>query len=492
MTNPDVFGHVATRQLTRKDRARIRRLYRAGRFDLVFPAGSAAQPALLVGRTPQMAQLSALANELFDPPDVPRSKFGVVLHGPRGTGKTALLDAFAKGVARAKSRIIQLTGAALSSPERFIHSLMMSLPPAPEHSTGTRSVDEVKGGAGVLGGRMRREVESHTHTHGERPEKAAIEAAIRHLANSDQSAPASLALTFDEAHQADPAALGELLNAVQSLAGGANALPVALVLAGTPDLLDVLGDPDCEASWFLDRAADANRLAPVPNDLSPGDCALALAEPLAAAGVGFDSSLLRQAAEACKGSPSFTQVLGLAALTSAARNRDFADFSPDGEILAELSANAEARYRTAWADLDRQGLTGCARQLGALWRSKGTEGTYGKITKPLVDRAIGSGLDHAPEGTAPKAPMDAHGAQGHFKHLGLLWSVTGHAEGPWSLGLPSFFDHAEAVFHDPDFPAHHAALPALETDMKNLLRPPPGLEAAEGSDDAGAVPVPGD
>ena len=492
MTNPDVFGHVATQELTRKDRARIRKLYREGRFDLVFPAGSAAQPALLVGRTPQMAQLSALANELFDPPDAPRSKFGVVLHGPRGTGKTALLDAFAKGIARAKSQVIQLTGAALSSPERFIHSLMMQLPPAPGRSTGTKTVDEVKGGAGVLGGRIMREVESHAHTHGERPEKAAVEAAIGHVASSGQNVRTSFALTFDEAHRADPAALGDLLNAARTLAGGANALPIVVVLAGTPDLLDVLRDPNCRASWFLDRAADASRLAPVPNDLSLDNCTLALSEPLAAARVGFDSGLLRQAAEACKGSPSFTQVLGLAALTSAARNRDFADFSPDGDILAELSANAEARYRTAWADLDRQGLTGCARQLGALWRSRGTEGTGGKITKPLVDRAIGSGLNHAPEGTAPKAPMDAHEAQAHFKHLGLLWSVTGHAEGPWSLGLPSFFDHAEAVFHDRDFPAHHAALPALEADMESLLQPPLVLEPGGGSDDDGAVPAPED
>jgi len=488
MTNPDVFGHVATQELTRKDRARIRKLYREGRFDLVFPAGSAAQPALLVGRAPQMAQLSALANELFDPPDAPRSKFGVVLHGPRGTGKTALLDAFAKGVANADAKAIRMSGNnALESRESLIATLARRLPPMPERSETVTEAGSGGVNVGVAKGAATVSVERRTTTAGGRATFGNVEDVLRGLAGD-----APVLLTVDEAHAADPLAVGSLLNAVQLVAGGANALPVVVVLAGTPDLLDVLGDPKCEASWFLDRAADARRLAPVPNDLCPDDCAIALTEPLVAAGVGFDSGLLRQAAEACKGSPSFTQVLGLAALTSAARNRDFADFSPDGEILAELSANAEARYRTAWVDLDRQGLTGCARQLGALWRSRGTEGTGGKITKPLVDRAIGSGLHHAPEGTVPKAPMDAHEAQAHFKHLGLLWSVTGHAEGPWSLGLPSFFDHAEAVFHDPDFPAHHAALPALETDMKNLLKPPPGLEAAEGSDDAGAVPVPGD
>ncbi len=262
-------------------------------------------------------------------------------------------------------------------------------------------------------------------------------------------------------------------------------MPIVVVLAGTPDLLDVLWDPNCRASWFLDRATDAGRLAPVPNDLSPGDCTLALSAPLAAAGLGFNSDLLHKAVEACKGSPSFTQVLGLAALKSAAGGNGFADFSPDGDILAEFNAKAQARYRTAWADLDRHGLTGCARQLGALWRSRGAAGTDGRITKPLVDRAIGSGLDHAPDGTVPKTPMTAHEAQAHFKHLGLLWSVTGHAEGPWSLGLPSFFDHAEAVFHDRDFPAHHAALPALEADMESLLQPLPVPEAAEGSDDVG-------
>ena len=53
------------------------------------------------------------------------------------------------------------------------------------------------------------------------------------LANRLAKSDAALLLIMDEAHEADPAALGDLLNRVQIVGGHR---PVALVLAGTPGL----------------------------------------------------------------------------------------------------------------------------------------------------------------------------------------------------------------------------------------------------------------
>ena len=127
----------------------------------------------------------------------------------------------------------------------------------------------------------------------------------------------------------------------------------------------------------------------------------------------------------------------------------------------------KARYVEAWQDLNGKGLSGCARQIGALWQALG-EGK-GAITDELVKMAIESGVENAPKGDGADKHWTLNEAESHFWHLGLLWSPAGDPEGPWEMGLPSFFGYVDRVFSGAGFPRHRDALPALEADMAKIM-----------------------
>ena len=409
-----------------------------------------------------MGSLNGLAQDLMSGMEDgrPSSVFGAAIHGPRGTGKTALLNAFADGAKVKGARVLGLVGQVLKSHEGLIERIDSLVEPPPERSVSTEgraggdariSVPGVNFKAGAGGARTRTEV-----TPGGLPPSPTVFAALDRALNEGREAGKPLLIAVDEAHASDPAVVGALLNAVQHF--GRLAPGVALAMAGTPDLLDLLGDDATQATWFMDRAGAAGRLVPMPNDLPVEEMADALRKIILRCGVPIvDEDAVGPAADSCKGSPYFMQALGHAALTAAKANGDVADFREGTEALEKFQAAVNARYENAWRDLERRGLTTCARQIGALWRA-------GKpITRRRVRRAISSGLLNNPD----QSTLDEQAADAAFKHLGLLWSPSGKDEGPWTVGLPSFFDFVEKKCHeDPDF---RAFLPNLEADMERII-----------------------
>lgn len=436
-----------------------------------------------------MRQLAALADELtrVAPGASVASIIGVALHGPRGTGKTVLLNAFSLGMQGLGAGVLKMSGNnALESKDALIGTLLEQLPELPE-TTETRTGE---GGAEVdikmakAGGKA--SIETSARSHGGKQRFQTVEAALRAVLSQEGAARGMpLVVAIDEAHAADPSALGMLLNAAQDLSGPDVGLPVAVVMAGTPDMIDVLRDKRCRATWFMDRAGRNRRFASMPNDLPLQACAQAIALTLDAAGVAVkDARHLAAMAAECKGSPYFLQVLGESALADASKNGDIADFSPDGGIDLAFRDVVLGRYEEAWGDLDDKGLSGCARQLGVLWRALG-EGK-GQITNGLLKAAIASGVEHAPKGIGPDHPWTAREAEAHFRHLGLLWSPTGSPTGPWGMGLPSIFGYVDEVFANPRFPQHHAALPALEADIARIIGQTAQPKAATESQDRDA------
>ncbi len=458
-----VFAEVLSTSLSEQKRQDIRINYRAGRYEQVFPASSGFVPPLLVGRGEQIAQLSTLIDGVCRHNQGGSSVLGIVVHGPRGTGKTALLSALQHRLDHTKlMQTISLDGDhGLASVERFIGSLSDYMEKRQQETRQSHS--ETSGGvsAGVLKGGARHG--RHTSLISTQlPQDKSIQSAIRSVQRRSDHKP--LLILVDEAHGADPAVLGEFMNTVQTMAAGQKQ-PVGFVLAGTPDTLDVLRDSACKATWFRDRGQE-KRFAPMPNDLSVEDCQQAIVKTLEAAGVTIEGDGLADMLARCKGSPYFLQVLGESALQWASRHGDTAMFTIGGEIDQAFEKVMQDRYQTVWADVESKNLSGCARQLGCLWRQMEKVGQ--QVNPQLIKVAIKSGLANAPyQDEGRLSFVEAHM---HFKHLGLLWSITGYDSGPWSLGLPSFFDYVEAKFHEPMNMAHHAALPTLQADMNALFK----------------------
>ena len=215
--------------------------------------------------------------------------------------------------------------------------------------------------------------------------------------------------------------------------------------------------------------------------LTPAECRDVIGLPLEAAGIPFDEDGLSRAAEECKGSPYFTQLMGNAALTALfARHPPGqwkgrpppVDFSPRGEAMSLFDEGRTGRYNDTWSWLADQGLTAAARQIGALWRRSRDESAAGgvRFTEETIEAGVRSGLSNpAPHKSAakPLAPQEAEAA---FRHLGLLWDTKADPTGrrsQWTLGLPSFFDYVEDVFRDPRN-SHHAVLPALDADVARI------------------------
>ena len=450
----DLFKHVAARTapLPRAQRRAIRAHWRAGKFGNIFPAGSSAGPQLLVGRETHIARLNALGNELLRDRDAEEARIiGVALHGPHGTGKTVLLSLFERALSDVGAAVVVLSGKSVPADPRGLAETILSTTLARggawegafEASAGMSGIAKVKGA-------LKR-----------KPAVAAAAMGVKEALAATGRKP--ILVTMDEAHSAPPEALGALLDAAQDLNRGG--VPAAVVLAGTPDLATVLDEAG--ATWFMDRATAA-RLVPVGN-IAAADCAATVAAPLDALGLEFDRAALAAAAEWCRGSPYFSQALGLAALESAGGGR--VGFAAGGDVEEGFRAQAENRYSRAWSPLERRGMTACARQLGALWRWAGAAPGR-RVSRHEVDAAVRSGLRHppSPEGARPEA---AH-ALAYFEHLGLLWRPSGGGDDAWELGLPSFFDHVEAQFQDPRNYAAHAVVSALDADLRENVLPRSG------------------
>ena len=453
---PSVLDRIAQTGLTPEQASKVRTDYEAGRFGEVFPAGSSGVPTLMVGREAQIRQLSNLADEFLG--SGRRSLIGITVYGPRGTGKTALLNAFAEsmegpGRRLPKTNIMKMTGTVLESDAALVSRLAQFGRPGQRTTTGF----EAELNIGVLKGKGARTSEDLT---AQIAGAGSVEGALAaYLSRID----GPTVMLIDECHTAAPNTLSRLLNAMQQL-GGEESKRVGFVLAGTPDLIDAL-EASSGSTWYLERAGVGERLAPMPNDLFANACVEAMACIFDAAGVSIaDQDALSSAAAACKGSPYFLQLLGKASLESASKSGDVADFRADGPLMRTFGEGVQARYLRVWRDVQAKGLGPCARQLGALWRR--FESSRELMDAEWIDRAISSGLSHS---SHPGAEMSLGGAARHFRHLGLLWSPSGDSLGPWDLGLPSFFDYVESLYRNPARIALRASLPALEADMESLI-----------------------
>ena len=461
MPQPGLFDEVSRKRILSADEERLQGMVEAGRSANVFPAGSSAPPPLLVGRERHIGQLKSLGLEILNggPKGDPSSRIGVVIHGPRGTGKTALLNLFIKEMTRKKARVIDVDGDALDSPHAVATALAEELRDSPIRPSA--SEHKVSVSADVLEASYGHRQECEGASGGTSLVSTALSALF---ARKGRTRKRPVLIAIDEAHTADPRTLGILMSATQRLAGSGH--PIGFCFAGTPDLLDVIRQ--AKATWFLDHA-QGDRLCGVEN-LTESECFNAVAEPLRTIGVDFDPDALRAASKQCGGSPYFTQALGRAGL-EAADGRGFADFSAGSPALAQFDRTVSLRYREAWDTLRGLGLTASARQMGVLWRAH-VAGVLPHLNEEMLSAAIESGMEHAPSAHKPQAAT-AGEAQTKLRHLGLVWDPNRRDE--WELGLPSFFTHVEAEYRKPENLGLPEARERLDADLEKLL---PGVVAA--------------
>lgn len=294
-----------------------------------YTPGAGLMPAVVAGRQAEHELFDQLISRLL----ANRATRSIALYGLRGVGKTVLLGEFtasarARGIVVARDELRE--GEGRQPLDVRLADMLADL------LDGIRGAGPVRG----LVKRAAERVESFSVSFG--PLSVSAEsragarldrelfAALSDVAGAALEEGAALVLCLDEAQFADAEHMGALLTAVHRL--GQEQLPVALVLAGLPDLPERLS----EANTYAERMFEFREV-----DALDDEAALrAIVEPAAEEGVQYDPQAAEQLALAAAGYPYFLQLHGKYAW-------DVATGTPI------VSANAVTAIDLARADLDR-------------------------------------------------------------------------------------------------------------------------------------------
>ncbi len=166
-----------------------------------------------------------------------------------------------------------------------------------------------------------------------------------------------LILLIDEAHLMSPAALGELLNEVLTIRGRGG--PIIVVLAGKPKLAE-LGNLSQVAFPERGEVMSLGLL----DEQSSGD---AVRIPLGSTGLGVTETALRRIVADCQGYPQFLQLWGSALwLRASESGKDILDDSDVDQIEPEMSSEREEVHLgrfAGWKGADRELLVNVASDL---------------------------------------------------------------------------------------------------------------------------------
>ena len=378
-----------------------------------FVPGRGALPPYLAGREAEKKTMMGILAYLEAGRGAPRD---VVLCGPRGNGKTALLRWFQDEVeARGRIDLLWRTPSDLPSLDGLATSLV---PPARFKTMLPKSLS-LSIGVGRLGWEL-----------GPSPGTLAELLTLRCRQRP-------LAVLLDEAHALDTVVGQTLLNASQSVSGRA---PFLLVLAGTPGLETRL---NAMSATFWDRA---EHLA--IDRLDPEDTAIALTRPLDAEKppVAFAATALARVVADSQSYPYFIQLYGAAlweAVTTTGRT--LIDDAIATSAGVSFEKHQAAYYQRRRNELERAGLLRFATALGAAFHDR-TSMTQAEVHETIrrvqARRATESG--RTTDQARPDEDRAAIRVRDQLAAVGYVWNPSGGGD-LWRPGIPSLMAHVQEV-----------------------------------------------
>ena len=356
-----------------------------------FRPGAGRLPPYLAGRATEQALFRRLVDDLRRGAAPPSE---VVLYGPRGNGKTALLVWLQQTAeTEAGLDVVRLTPADAPTESRLLQAVRpwwTRLPLPRRFSVPGFGVERGEAGPARLTDALRKRARRKP-----------------------------LVLLLDEAHTLDPEVGRALLNAAQEVG---SALPFLLVLAGTPELPAHLGTLNVS---FWSRA-ERLRIGRLDAETT----AAAIEKPLAKAGIAIAPDALADVVRDSHGYPYFIQLWGRAVWRRAAGGSAARPCVTRADVDAVRPAFDEVKntyYLERYDELRRAGLLPAARAVAEAFATRPL------LTDPQVEAAVQQGLRDAgdPVGTAE--------AEQTLRRLGYVWRPG--AEPAWEPGIPSLMDY---------------------------------------------------
>ena len=370
----------------------------------LFQPGNGVAPPYLAGREDVKSIFQNLSESLAEGWKINRD---VILFGPRGNGKTVLLDECRRALKARGVELVNTTSAEIQTMAGLISLLTAGgEPEGPSRLPGVSEfhrVDEAGVGRSIAHMTMRRVDD--------------VEAAARlklHLLRRVERQP--LAVLLDEAHVLPPDVGRYLLNLSQSLRR--EGCPFALVMAGTPGLEAHLAG--MEASFW-----ERSEIVPV-GQLTVAAAREAFTKPFDSRGIGMDTEALDAAVERSQQYPYFIQLWGEALClrleaASAAR------------VTMETFRGAEGGveekqirfYRRRFGEIKRAGLLNAALSVGDAFTNEAL------LPRDALERRLESDLSLPEE--------QASAEIGKLIEVGYIWEPEGYGDA--APGIPSLMRH---------------------------------------------------
>ena len=358
-----------------------------------FRPGAGQMPPYLAGREAELALADTGLRQLAGG-TAPAQ--GLLLYGPRGNGKTVLLEHIAARARDLGLRAEDLPPAALRDEGQLIRSLRQRA-----RLTGGRLTGVQLGSLGATAERAEPSAEASD----------LFEAWIR-------AGSAPLVVVVDEAHTVEPAVGLDFFDAVQNASSAG--LPFFLIAAGTPDAPRKIR----HAGTFAERAFD---LQPIGR-LGAAATAEALTRPAEEAGRPIHADALELLIGESANYPYFIQLLGSGAWKAASKaeapsiNRRVAEAA-----VASVGVAVERFFMGRFDEAREREIKEALVPLADLATRRG--GRLGEKELMALLREIAAW---------ESVPFDRSSLLITLRDLGVVWET---ASGVWEMGIPSFADY---------------------------------------------------
>ena len=374
-------------------------------LEYLFTPGAGVVPPYLAGREQEQGYFDRCIKALKNRKPISQD---LIVYGPRGNGKTALLGHLQKETLQKEGETLDiqwLTPGRMETPAEF---------------------DNILAGEKRFGDKFKK-LEASV---GYEPVSAGIELDLSSSARNAEEQirkkckKKPFILIIDEAHTLKPEVGNALLNASQTVRREGN--PFLLILAGTPNLRSALGKANA-SFWGRSKIFPLERL-------SPDEAGQAVTVPLEQVGISFEPGVVENIAERTHGYPFFLQIWG----DCLARSLDQTGQTEITlemlqEVEAEANRDRDAMYQTRFDEIEEMELLSVAESVANAFIQSDEPTLHGSTLKKAVARGL-SGKDEPVTDSRILENLE------QLSHLGYVWK-TGRYD--YEPGIPSLMTYIQ-------------------------------------------------